>query len=79
MLMSTYFLNHRSFSSKDGKTYNVLTVCDSDGEVTEFFHDSDIYIPQCTLFDALDLDVSAAKYKGATRLVLRHVTPVLSD
>lgn len=79
MLMSTYFLNHRSFSSKDGKTYNVLTVCDPEGEVTEFFHDSDIPIPQCKLFDALDLDISAVKFKGGTRLVLRNVYPVLTD
>lgn len=73
MLMSTYFLNHRDFSSKDGKQYHVLTVCDDGGEVSEFFHDSDMRVPDVSLFTPLDLEVSVSKYKGSTRLNLLRV------
>lgn len=71
MLMSTYFLNHRSFMSKDkSKQYHVLTVCDDNGEISEFFHSSDIDIPNVALFTPLDLDVSISKFKGSTRVEL---------
>lgn len=76
MIMAVYFLNHRSFNSKEGKEYNVLTVCDQDGEVSEFFHDSKMFIPHCSLFDPLDLDVKVTKYRGNTRLELLQVSAV---
>lgn len=76
MTMAVYYLNHKSFKSKEGTQYNVLTVCDADGEVSEFFHDAKMFVPQCGLFDPLDLDVKISKYRGNTRLELLQVSAV---
>lgn len=73
MVMPVYFINHRDFSSKTGQKYHVLTVCDDDGEISEFFHDEDVLIPDVCLFCPLMLDVSVSKYKGSTRLNLLRV------
>lgn len=75
MLMSMFFLNHRTFSNKDkSKTYNVLTCCDSRGEVSEFFHEPDISIPSAELFQPLDLDVNVTMNGGKTRVTLLGVS-----
>lgn len=70
MVMPVYFINHRNFSSKSGQKYHVLTVCDDEGEISEFFHDEDVFIPNVCLFCPLLLDVSVSKYKGSTRITL---------
>lgn len=78
MVMPVYFINHRDFQSKSGVKYHVLTVCDDDGEISEFFHDEDVPIPNVCLFCPLLLDVSVSKYKGSTRINLLRadVSPV---
>lgn len=73
MVMPVYFINHRDFQSKAGQKYHVLTVCDDDGEISEFFHDEDLFIPDVVLFCPLLLDVSVSKYKGSTRISLLRV------
>lgn len=74
MVMTGYFLNHKDFKSKkDGKEYHVLTICDGNGDVSEFFHDTDIVVPECELFTELDLEVSVSKYRGNTRIDLVSV------
>lgn len=75
MLMSMYFLNHRTFSNKEKtQTYNVLTCCDARGEVSEFFHESDISIPSVKLFQPLDLEVNITMGGGKTRVSLLGVS-----
>lgn len=66
-----YFLNHRQFNSKSGKTYRVLTVCDLSGNVSEYYHSNESHdYDSFELFQPIALKLSVTNYKGKTHLDL---------
>lgn len=66
-----YFLNHRQFTSNSGKVYRVLTVCDSNGIVSEYYHNNESHnYDSFQLFQPIALRLSVSNYKGRTRLDL---------
>lgn len=81
MNAQVYFLNHKRFTSKDKtKVYRVLTVCDGQGNVSEYFyrnegHDYDSF----TLFQPINLSLSVSNYKGKTHLDLLDAFPISYD
>lgn len=66
-----YFLNHREFKSKTDKVYRVLTVCDSSGNVSEYYHNNESHnYDSFQLFQPIALRLSVTNYKGRTHLDL---------
>lgn len=66
-----YFLNHREFASNSGKVYRVLTVCDMNGNVSEYYHNNESHnYDSFQLFQPIALKLAVSNYKGRTHLDL---------
>lgn len=62
--MKCYFLNARTFSSKSGKSYYVVTIANREGEVSEFFVSQEFYdLVAGTFkpFDFVEADLSVSR------------------
>lgn len=62
MVQQYYFLNGQRYKNKDGVMKLNLTVCDSNGEVTQFFADADKYVEGLKLFDIINVDFSLQRF-----------------
>ena len=67
--MKCYFLNSRKFLSKAGKSCFIITIANSDGEVSEFFISEELYNYASQSFSPFDyVEVSITFSRGHASL-----------
>lgn len=73
--MKSYFLNARSFTSKNGKACYVIVIANLQGDVSEFFVPKDLYNKVSSKFSPFDfVEISLQISRGRPMLIdVSHV------